>query len=51
MRRNGRVGREGGIDPERLLKESSRMARFLSWLRKCGMGPEILVQLMTRYLK
>lgn len=36
--------------PERRLKERTRYARFLIWERKCGIGPEMFVQLITRNL-
>ena len=48
--RFGRVASEAGIGPVRLLKERSREVRLLSWLRKLGTDPEMLVQLMDKYV-
>lgn len=46
--RFGNLESELGIDPVRLLNENSIDTRLLISLRKSGMGPERLAQVMTR---
>ena len=44
----GSVESDGGIEPKSLLKERSRNLSFLRYARKWGMGPERLLQLISR---
>ncbi|KAL8236582.1 hypothetical protein R6Q59_017663 [Mikania micrantha] len=48
LSRLGSVASSGGMEPLKVLYDRSSVVKLLSWLRKEGMGPERLVQLMDQ---